>query len=97
MGGRRESEAAIGARLGFRIASIKTCPRQQTRTRTDKLTNKHTEMQINGGIDRQRQILARTARTCSAPSKAHLSLPMHLSFHLSASSFNSNGPQPSPQ
>ena len=97
MGGRRESEAAIGARLGFRIASIKTCPRQQTRTRTDKLTDKHTELQINRRIDRQRQILAKTARTCSAASKAHLSLPVHLSSHLSASSFNSNGPQPSPQ
>ena len=40
MGGRRESEAAIGARLGFRIASIKTCSRQQTLTRThNKLTD----------------------------------------------------------
>ena len=44
MGGRRESEAAIGARLGFRIASIKTCSRKQTHahgqtnSQTDKLT-----------------------------------------------------------
>ena len=40
MGGRRESEAAIGARLGFRIASIKTCPLPKTAdTHTDRQTH----------------------------------------------------------
>ena len=56
-----------------------------TNSRTEKLTNKHTELHINGRLDRQRQILAKTARTCSAASKAHLSLPVHLSSHFSLS------------